>query len=81
VTAQLPARTPDEAEDIDHICDLVRAGAVGPWHYRWLELTTVAARLGVTPHNAVYLAHDGNWSPNRKPAATAADFIREANAR
>lgn len=79
MTAVVPNR-PD-SEDIDHLRDLVRAGAVGPWHYRWPEVRAVAARLGVRPDDAVYLTRDGAWSPNRKPAATAADFIREANAR
>lgn len=80
MTADVP-RQPATRDDIDHVRDLVRAGVVGPWHYRWLELTTTAARLGITPHNAVYLAHDGDWSPNRKPATTPADHIREATSR
>ena len=79
MTAVVPAQ-PD-AEDREHLRDLVRAGAVGPWHYRWPELTVVAKRLGLSPQNAVYRAHDGNWSPNRTPATTAADFIREATSR
>lgn len=79
MTAVVP-RQPT-AEDIDQIRDLVRAGAVGPWHYRWTELTVVAARIGLRPDDVVYRAHDGNWSPNRTPATTAADHIREANAR
>lgn len=79
MTADIP-RQP-VAEDIDHLRDLVRAGVVGPWHYRWTELTTVTDRLGIRPDDAIYRAHDGNWSANRTPATTAADFIREANVR
>lgn len=79
MTAVAPRPATDE--DRAHLRDLVRAGAVGSWHYRWPELCAVAARLGISPHNAVYRAHDGTWSPNHTPAATAADFIREANTR
>jgi hypothetical protein len=81
VTATVPAQPASEDIDRDRLRDLVRAGVVGSWHYRWPELTAVAARLGLRPDDAVYRAHDGGWSPNRKPAATAADHIREANTR
>lgn len=81
MTADVGPTRPATRDDIDHIRDLVRAGVAGSWHYRWPEMQATAARLGITPQDAVYRAHDGNWSPNRKPAATAADFIREANAR
>lgn len=79
MTATVP-RQPS-ADDIEYVCDLVRAGVAGSWHYRWPELEAVAARLGLKPEDAVWRAHDGNWSPNRKPATTAADFIREATTR
>jgi hypothetical protein len=79
VTAVVPR--PATREDIDHIRDLVRAGAVGPWHYRWPELEAVAHRIGLRPDDAVWRAHDGTWSPNPQPTPTVADFIREANAR
>lgn len=74
MTAIVPRR--HTADDIDHIRDLVRAGVVGTWHYRWPELEAVAARLGVTPDNAIWRTQEGTW-----PAPTAADHIREANAR
>lgn len=79
MTAVVPRQA--TTDDIDHIRELVRAGVVGPWHYRWTELIVTAARLGISPENAVYRAHDGHWSATPQPAATAADHIREANAR
>jgi hypothetical protein len=66
VTAVVPR--PATREDIDHIRDLVRAGVAGSWHYRWPELVATAARLGLTPQNAV-------WRANNPTHATAADFI------
>lgn len=68
-------------DDIEHVCDLVRAGVAGAWHYRWPELEAVAARLGLKPQDAVWRAHDGHWSATPQPAATAADHIREATTR
>lgn len=82
MTAVVPR--PATREDIDHIRDLVRAGAVGPWHYRWTELTIVAARLGISPENAVYRAKDGYWSATENRLhiqTTLADVIREAATR
>lgn len=79
MTAVVPRQ--QTAEDIDHIRELVRAGVVGSWHYRWTELTVTAARLGLRPDDAIWRAHDGHWSANPQPAATAADHIREANTR
>lgn len=84
MTAVVPRQPATHDDDIDRIRDLVRAGVVGPWHYRWPELKTVAARLGITPADAVYRAHDGYWSatPNsRHHQATLADVIREAASR
>lgn len=80
MTAVVPR--PATRDDIDHIRDLVRAGVVGPWHYRWPEMQATATRLGITPENAVYRTHDGRWSQyhNHHPA-TAADEIRKAATR
>lgn len=79
MTAVVPRQATDE--DIDQIRDLVRAGAVGPWHYRWPALKAVAARLGISPENAVYRTHDGRWSEYHTQPTTIADAIREATAR
>ena len=75
---------PATREDIEHILDLVRAGVVGSWHYRWREMQATAARIGITPENAVYRAHDGYWSANENRLhhqTTLADAIREAATR
>jgi hypothetical protein len=50
----------------DELRDLARAGVAGPWHYRWPELEAVAARLGISPKDAYWHAHDGDWAHNRE---------------
>ena len=65
---------------LDQILSHLRAA----WHYRWPELQATAARLGITPENAVYRAHDGHWpaTENRLHIQTTlADVIREAATR
>ena len=84
MTAVVPRPSATRDDDIDHIRDLVRVGVVGAWHYRWPELQATAARLGITPENAVYRAHDGHWpaTENRLHIQTTlADVIREAATR
>lgn len=78
MTAIVPRPSATRDDDIDHIRDLVRVGVVGAWHYRWPEMQAIAARLGITPADAVYRTHDGHWPEH---PATVADAIREAATR